>query len=475
MSISLISGHSDEVINQNLLALLTQGLTWSKAVSTCLEMAGRNISEFDDYLTEDLDNRLLFAVGTFNGIDITIEDLQDIVEAYHELESICTPNIKITHKEYDEHENHPILYDFPFKFGEVKNLRIINNQLFGDMKNIPKKIARLVKNGMLPKLSVEIYRNLETPNLGEPYKDMYPCFLDAVALLGSEREALFEVMQSYGFKDCDIKKVLNINVYKSNQNPETFSGSGEKVIFEFSKEKKNKMDGMDEKQVKTLTESIKDSISSGFQQVVTLFKKEDEQKNVTPEVKESFSKEDVQNLINDAVKGVSSTYQVKIDELTNVVKEQTEQFSKLQNKSSQDTDSMRFEKLNRESKLPRAMNEAMLSFCVDLDKIENHTKQFNLKFSFDNKEVTLKEKFMQILETLPSLPAYSTNLFSKNNKAAEITHQDVEKFGSLQNNQTVDNQLDLQAYAKSKNLKFETTKDKRIAAEQYYEETGIVV
>lgn len=462
-------GHDDQTMNANLLALLQDGCDWGNAVATTLQLSGRNRSEFDHYLTEDMPNRLLFAVGIFNGTTVTLEDLKSIVSAYEE--GFLIPTVTITHKEEEEHEEDCVLYQFPFKFGEVRNLRIVDDKfLYGDMVKVPRKIVRLVKAGLLPTLSVEIWRNLPAPNIA-PNK-IYPYVLDSVALLGSDRPALWEVMEAYHLAGSEKKDKIAFK--KSTE-------QGEKIIFHYKKEKKGDLQ-MNEDEKKSAFANVMQSLSKLIGIDTTSVNNTTSVKpadltpapEVTPtttvsfaanEPKQSFSLQDVQKIVEDNTKKMTEAFNAQLES-------KLENFNKVIEQNSAKADEVRVANLNRQAKLPVGLNSDVLAFAKHLEKAESYTQ--NLKFSIENKEVPMKEAFLQFLEKFPENKEVSTDL-TTGSGPKQFQQQDYQKFGALGSNPQVDELLSFKAWCKDKSIDISTSSKIIEAKRKYHAETGILL
>lgn len=206
----LKSGNTKDIIEENISLLVEEGKTPEQALAIALSNAGIEDTEKEENTIEvynrNLDGVKIFTEGVFNGIRTTKKDLNDMVEAFKSLGERFTPFIKLTHKEYSDNRKDSILKEYPFAVGEIKNLRLEDNYLVGDFKNIPESIYNLIKEGGLRSLSAEIINNLKTST-----GDVYRRVLDCVALLGNQREALWEKLPDLNKYSINIE-----NKYKNN-------------------------------------------------------------------------------------------------------------------------------------------------------------------------------------------------------------------------------------------------------------------
>ena len=154
-------------------------------------------------------NVLIFETGTYNDITTTEANLQSLVESFYKLKEDCnfTAFIKVTHKKKSEHGKDPGLIH-PYVMGDVMNLRKDGKQLGADLETYV-GLAEEFISGKLRSLSAEILHDLKDPVTGEVYSRA----LNAVAFLGSEREALWAVLNKYSIEsnsdqikefDCEL-------------------------------------------------------------------------------------------------------------------------------------------------------------------------------------------------------------------------------------------------------------------------------
>lgn len=148
-------------------------------------------SKIDDDVVLEVKDVMLFATGVFNGVRTDINDLEAMVESAKELGRV--PIVKITHS--GEGEN-AFLGNYPFSVGEVdiSSLRIIGDYLVGTLR-LFKWVIEFIYKGYLRGISAEVIHNLRVQD-----GSVYSRVLDAVALLGADREAQWERLRLYGEK-----------------------------------------------------------------------------------------------------------------------------------------------------------------------------------------------------------------------------------------------------------------------------------
>lgn len=123
--------------------------------------------------TEDIKGVEIFATGKWNGDEYTQEDLDKMIEAFNE--KVIEPPVKLGH---DDHQNILKNSGLPAA-GWVERLYRRGEKLLADIKQVPKKIAELIKAGAYKKVSSEILWNYEING------KVYPRVLNAVAFLGA--------------------------------------------------------------------------------------------------------------------------------------------------------------------------------------------------------------------------------------------------------------------------------------------------
>jgi hypothetical protein len=114
----------------------------------------------------------IFRAGTWNGDDYSIEDLDEIVDAFGKVG--FTPPIKLGHDEPPG----------TMAFGWVKSLRRIGDRLIADFMDVPAEVFGLIKRRAFDTVSSEIYWNLKRG------AKTFRRALRAVALLGAQIPAV---------------------------------------------------------------------------------------------------------------------------------------------------------------------------------------------------------------------------------------------------------------------------------------------
>ena len=132
--------------------------------------------------TVAIKNVEIFAAGTWKGDEYTDADLQSMVDTFTALKGKLDPPVKLGHSEDQDlltREGWPAA-------GYVESLRKVGDKLVADFRDVPKRIAELVKRKAYSKISSEILWNWKETASGKIFKRV----LWAVALLGEEVPAV---------------------------------------------------------------------------------------------------------------------------------------------------------------------------------------------------------------------------------------------------------------------------------------------
>ncbi len=193
------------------------GLIWVKSLmfdkaydqeqaTTWLE---ENFDKVTAYLFK-VPNVEIFSVGKWNGHDITIEDLNDMVSCFKATGHV--PALKLGHNNAQgilESAGLP-------SAGAVGDLRVKGTKLIADFIDIPKKIYALIKAKAYRAVSSEVFNNVTIG--GQKYRKM----LSAVALLGDETPAVMDlkgILSLYSavpFTSDSVPDIIKINKSEFN-------------------------------------------------------------------------------------------------------------------------------------------------------------------------------------------------------------------------------------------------------------------
>lgn len=126
----------------------------------------------------DLLGREIFAVGKWNGIEFSEDDLDDIVANFEKLQEKHKVPLKFGHN-----DDQP-LKDGELALGWVSRVFREGKKLLADFKNVPQIVIDLIKKKQFRTVSVELLFNVN--NSGQKFDHV----LDAVAILGATQPAV---------------------------------------------------------------------------------------------------------------------------------------------------------------------------------------------------------------------------------------------------------------------------------------------
>lgn len=134
------------------------------------------------HATETLTAVEIFDVGTWNGMENSNRDLDDLVQAHEEIGHLIKPRVKLGHA-----EKQGLLQEGGYPAaGWITKLYRSGTKLLADLVGVPRVIAQLVRAGAYRRVSAEIYHDLQEEATGKTFRRV----LDAVAFLGEEMPAV---------------------------------------------------------------------------------------------------------------------------------------------------------------------------------------------------------------------------------------------------------------------------------------------
>lgn len=127
-------------------------------------------------MPHELKGREILKVGKFNGVDISLNDLEDIVSNFDKLKDSHKVPLKFGH-DADHEDGQPAI-------GWVSRLFQKGEKLFADFSDMPTIVLEAIKNKLYRTVSVELLFNVNSD--GKKFNHV----LDAVALLGADKPAV---------------------------------------------------------------------------------------------------------------------------------------------------------------------------------------------------------------------------------------------------------------------------------------------
>ena len=151
----------------------------------------------------------IFDVGTWNGLDFTLADLQEIVRNFNALKNVLRVPLKIGHN--DEQK----LTDGQPAIGWVDDIYMEGTKLIGVFKDMPEIVANAVKKKLFNSVSSELA--LDAEHKGQQIGSV----LTAVALLGADLPAVNTLadLNAYLSRDAKSIRFSNVHSFKYGDEP----------------------------------------------------------------------------------------------------------------------------------------------------------------------------------------------------------------------------------------------------------------
>lgn len=188
----------------------------------------------------------IFNTGNFNGINHTLEHLQDAVQAQQDFKDKFLPGLKFTHEDTKSlrDEKYKALANLPFILGSTNNFTLEGNSIFCDFIEIFPAIEKALQDKLIKTHSVEAYYNIKFKESNKTYKMM----ITAVSFLPvKEIPALVEVFEPYMYSlDNNNTNMENnqelqsVTVQLKDFNIDDFSFE-KKLIYKIGEKKMDKL------------------------------------------------------------------------------------------------------------------------------------------------------------------------------------------------------------------------------------------
>jgi len=154
--------------------------------------------------TYELNDVEVFATGVWNNNKITDEDLENIVKNTNEIIDILKPRVKLGHS--DEQE---LLHKSGLPAGGwITKLKHVGDKILVNIKEVPKVLYNLIKNGAYKRISSEILFNYTEPSTKKKYNRV----LSAIAFLGGDLPAVTNLKDIAALYNTD--KEAQIIIYQ---------------------------------------------------------------------------------------------------------------------------------------------------------------------------------------------------------------------------------------------------------------------
>lgn len=165
----------------------------------------------------------IFSIGTWNGLTFTGEDIDTMVSSFDALGLAGRVPLKLSHDGPDERFD-PLT---KLSMGWVHKVWREGSRLMADME-VPDAVAKLVKEGFLKFVSIELLRDVQASTR------IIPWVLDAVALLGSEQPAL-GILRDLTSMDMSRRTAFQFRERASFRREITFEGDRKHMADDIDK------------------------------------------------------------------------------------------------------------------------------------------------------------------------------------------------------------------------------------------------
>lgn len=154
--------------------------------------------------TYELKDVEVFAKGKWNNHEITDEDLDNIVNGTNEIIDKLKPRVKLGH---DDKQGLLQKSGYPAG-GWITKLKRAGDKILVNIKEVPKVLYDLIKNGAYKRISSEILYDYTEPSTKKKYRRV----LSAIAFLGGDLPAVTNLRDIAALYDSDEK--ANLIIYE---------------------------------------------------------------------------------------------------------------------------------------------------------------------------------------------------------------------------------------------------------------------
>lgn len=392
----------------------------------------------------------IFNTGNFNGINHTLEHLQDAVQAQQDFKDKFLPGLKFTHEDTKSlrDEKYKALANLPFILGSTDNFTLEGNSIFCDFIEIFPAIEKALQDKLIKTHSVEAYYNIKFKESNKTYKMM----ITAVSFLPvKEIPALVEVFKPYMYSsvnnntDMENNQELQpVTVQLKDFNIDDFSFE-KKLIYKIGEKKMDKLVyenmmkpyaakgvqcmGYDEFIAMTPEQQAAyvAEIAAKLEEILNAVKNEEGSEMV----KSSFSLKDIEGVFSKMLDAnlTASKFSQKINDVANQQIKANETLEKnyeaLITKMKRDEVTAFVHKFSKSANpsLPIA-NEEM---AIELLMAVSDDKKTN--FSVDNNKLGLETLVKNFISSLPVIESKTTRETFKTNDGLEVNEAFRAKFG----------------------------------------------
>ncbi len=321
--------------------------------------------------TYELRDVEVFGIGEWKGQKITGEDIDDIVKGTNEIIDKLKPKVKLGHD-----DKQVLLQRTGYPAGGwITKLKRSGDKILVDIKEVPKVLYQLIKNGAYKRISSEILSGYTEPSTKKIYKKV----LSAIAFLGADLPAVTNLKDIAALYDADENAKL--------------------IIYE--KEEKKTTQKVDEKrkEIYIMPNGIKITEVEG-------------KKFVAVEDYEKVTKEAEDN----------KDYKVKFEAEEKKAKEKETELAKI-SKEKREAEIKTFVDTHCSEKDMQFLPKQKEVLMVLIGSTSDEKK---IKFTVDNKETELSQR--ELLEKFIELqPNFSDSIFAELSKGEEEKEEGKDK------------------------------------------------
>jgi cation transport regulator ChaB len=176
-----------------------------------LKKAGWKKDKEGNCQTYELKDVEVFGIGTWKGNKITGGDLDNIVNGTNEIIDKLKPRVKLGHDDKQE-----LLKKTGLPAGGwITKLKRAGDKILVDIKEVPKVLYQLIKNGAYKRISSELLYNYTEPSTKKLYKKV----LSAIAFLGADLPAVTNLKDIAALYDSDDN--ANLIIYEKEEKKTT--------------------------------------------------------------------------------------------------------------------------------------------------------------------------------------------------------------------------------------------------------------
>jgi len=370
--------------------------------------------------TYELNDIEVFAKGKWNGHEITSADIDDIVTNTNEILDKLKPMVKLGHS--DEQE---LLTKSGFPAGGwITKLKRVGDKILVNIKEVPKVLYELIKNGAYKRISSEIINDYIEPSTKKGYRRV----LSAIAFLGGDLPAVTNLKDIAALYDAD--KNANIIIFeKEIKNAELYKCECIKCGFIMESDKhcneiKCSECGGDMRRVErpgpgqphddTKTKERKVYIMPNGIKVTEV----DGKKFVAVE---DFEKLEQDKKVIETAKKASDEYKAKFEAEQTKAKEKTEELAKVQSEK-RTSEIKTYIESNCSEKTMRFMPKQK---DVLMTLMESTSDDKTIKFTVDEKETELSQRDM-LMKFVDLQPNFADSMFAELSKDKEHSEENDE-------------------------------------------------